>query len=100
MTSHGFVGGKRTSNKEAIIRAVYEAAGIALVKGIKITFLDKMPTIKGRELELNNTIVEFDCHDQNGSANLPRVDEFYQRLVEATSEEPARVEWGRPLVLP
>ena len=91
MTSHGFIGGKRSSNEDEIAKAVFDAGEKVGAKKITIHFFEKSDN---PEYPIN-TLVEFDCHNLDGTANLTRV----QNLARALKKDVSKVKWGDPLIL-
>ena len=91
MTSHGFIGGTRRSNEGEIAEAIYQAGEDVRAKKITIHFFEISDDPENPSI---NTLVEFDCHDLDGTANLKRVKEFKQAL-----QKIPKVKWGDPLIL-
>jgi len=91
MTSHGFIGGSRRSNKEKIAEAIYREAEKVGTKKITIHFFKKSETPENRP----DTLVEFDCHNLDGTANVERVN----ALATALNENVTDVTWGEPLII-
>jgi len=93
MTSHGFIRGTRRSNEDEIAKAVFDAGKTVGAKGIEIYFFDK------NEKPMN-TLVKFDCHNDDGSANPKRVAAFAAELKNACPRGTNReVDWAQPLII-
>lgn len=92
MTSHGFIGGTRRSNEDEIAKAVFQAGETVGAKKITIHFFEKSDDPENPSI---NTLVEFDCHNLDGTASLTRV----QDLARALKKDVSKVKWGDPLIL-
>ena len=88
MTSHGFIPGSRRSNEERIAEAIFHEAEKVGAKEIESYFFDK------NEWPMN-TLVKFDCHNDDGSANLDRV----KALAAALKKNVTDVTWGEPVII-
>jgi len=91
MTSHGFIGGKRRSDEDEIAKAVFYAGETVGAKKITIHFFEKSDNPE----DPIDTLVEFDCHNLDGTANPTRVKD----LARALKKDVSKVKWGDPLIL-
>ena len=79
MTSHGFVGGKRTSDPTLIAGEITNRARQEGVKGVEVFFLSVPLKLPGAQKGID-VLVKFDCHDPTGEANHNRVRAFRNSL--------------------